>query len=249
VSVKFHIEDRLAVVTLARPHCLNAISSDLLDALLSSLQKAEASIADVVLLEAEGRAFCAGDDLTELGSSTPTLPYAQHFVARLQDVTRQIMFGTKIVVCAAQGYMVGGGAAWPLNADFSIISDDAVLFCPEVGYGMFPSGGATFLLEARCGSTRAAEILWRAKRVNAVELLEDGIVGSCVPRGELSLTARALANSLADLPASSRLRIKQQRILSKRDQTEAAMTLEAEYCIAAALDPLVQKSVMETHTK
>ncbi len=243
--VKFHIEDRVAIITLARPECLNAISSALLDAFAACLMKAEASTADVILLEAEGRAFCAGDDLTELSAIEPTQFYAEDFVMRLQNISRLIMFGTKPVVCAAQGYIVGGGGAWPLNADFSIIAEDAILFCPEVGYGMFPSGGVTFLLEASCGAARAAEILWRAKRIDAAALIANGIVGSCVPRPALASAARSLANEIADLPASSRSRIKQQRIGRVRDQVEAAMAIETEYCIASALDPMMRANVKD----
>jgi enoyl-CoA hydratase/carnithine racemase len=246
VAVKFHIEGRLAIVTLARAERLNAISSALLDGLSACLSQAHASDTDVIVLEAEGRAFCAGDDLTELGESVATPAYAQDFVGRLQDITRQIMFGDKLVVCAAQGYIVGGGAAWPLNADFAVVGDDAILFCPEVGFGMYPSGGATYLLEASCGAARAAQILWRAQRVDAATLVSHRIVGSCVPRAELSGAARTIATELAQLPATSRMRIKQQRVRLKRDPTEAAMAIETEYCIASALDPQMRANVIAT---
>jgi enoyl-CoA hydratase/carnithine racemase len=243
VLVKFHIEDRIAVVTLNRPDRLNAISSGFIDALLSTLALAERSDADVILLEAEGRAFCAGDDLEELVTLEPTPDHVNGFVKRIQDVSRMLMFGSKPVICAAQGYVVGGGAAWPLNADFSVVADDCTMFCPEAGWGMFVSGGVSVLLADCCGTARANEIIWRAQRVGAKELLSLGIVGSVVPRAELASAARALAEEIAALPAASRRRMKALRTELLCDKVEAAMAIESRFCIEAGLDPAMRSHV------
>jgi enoyl-CoA hydratase/carnithine racemase len=243
VLVKFHLEDHIAVVTLNRPDRLNAISSEFIDALLSALAQAEQSNADVILLEAEGRAFCAGDDLEELVNLDPTPDHVNSFVRRIQDVSRLLMFGSKPVICAAQGYVVGGGAAWPLNADFSIISDDCTMFCPEAGWGMFVSGGMSVLLADCCGTSHASNMIWRAERVGAQELMARSIVGSVVPRAELASAARALANEIAALPAASRRRMKAVRAELLRDKMEAAMGIESRFCIEAGLDPVMRHHV------
>jgi enoyl-CoA hydratase/carnithine racemase len=243
VLVKFHIEERIAVITLARPERLNAISSSLLVAFADALDRAAASAADVILLQAEGRAFCAGDDLAELAANEPTADHATGFVARLQDISRKLMFGGKPVICAAQGYIVGGGAAWPLNADFSILANDAVMFCPEANWGMFPSGGVTALLPACCGPVRANEILWRGLKVGGEELVANGIAGQSVPKEELAAAARTLANEIADLPATSRRRMKALRVAQWQDHIEAAMAIESRYCIESSTDPEMRAKV------
>jgi enoyl-CoA hydratase/carnithine racemase len=243
VLVKFHLEEQIAVITLNRPDRLNAISSDFIDALLSALAQAERSEADVILLEAEGRAFCAGDDLEELVNSDPTPNYVNRFVKRLQDVSRKLMFGEKPVVCAAQGYVVGGGAAWLLNADFSVVADDCAMFCPEAAWGMFVSGGVSVLLADCCGTARANAMIWQAERVNAPELRARGIVGKVVPRGELATLARALAHDIAVLPAASRRRMKALRTELLRDKVEAAMAIESRFCVEAGLDPVMRQHV------
>jgi enoyl-CoA hydratase/carnithine racemase len=248
VPVKFHLEERIAVVTLTRPERLNAISSDLLDAFAAALNQAEASTTDVILLQAEGRAFCAGDDLAELVSTEPTIEYATDFVSRLQDISRKLMFGSKPVVCAAQGYIVGGGAAWLLNADFSILADDAVMFCPEAQWGMFPSGGVTALLPACCGPVRASEILWRGLKVQAYDLVGFGIAGQAVTRDELAATARVIASEIADLPLSSRNRMKALRHDQWRDRIETAMAIESCNCIESATDPIMQAKVRKARS-
>jgi enoyl-CoA hydratase/carnithine racemase len=248
VPVKFHVEGCIAVITLSRPDRLNAISSALLDAFSACLVQAEASVADVILLEAEGRAFCAGDDLAELAANEPTQEYATDFVARLQDISRRLMFGSKPVICAAQGYIVGGGAAWPLNADFSIVADNAILFCPEASWGMFPSGGVTALLPACCGPVRANEIIWRGVRVGATQLVANGIAGQLVPAAELAEAARALANEIANLPEASRRRMKKLRAHQWRERIETAMAIESRYCLESALDPAMRAKVKDAQT-
>lgn len=241
--VKFHLEDRIGVVTLARPERLNAISSQLLDAFSLCLDQAENSTADVILLQAEGRAFCAGDDLAELSAQVPTADFAADFVARLQGMSRKLMFGSKPLVCAVQGYIVGGGVAWLLNADVSIVADDIVMFCPEAKWGMFPSGGVTALLPACCGPVRANEIIWRGRKMGADELVAIGVAGQSVPNEELAGAARALANEIADLPLSSRRRMKLLRLAEWQDRIEAAMTIESRYCIESALDAEMRAKV------
>jgi enoyl-CoA hydratase/carnithine racemase len=243
VLVKFHIEDQIAVVTLNRPERLNAISSDFIDAFLGALDEAESSEAGVILVEAEGKSFCAGDDLEELVSSTVSADYIRDFVTRLQNISRRLMFGAKPVICAAQGYVVGGGAAWTLNADFCLVADDCKMFCPEAGWGMFVSGGVSVLLADCCGTTRANEMIWRAERVGAQELLARGIIGSVVPRAELVSAARVLANEIAALPAASRRRMKTVRAELLHDRVETAMAIESRFCVEAGLDPAMRQHV------
>lgn len=248
MPVSFQIEGRIAIVTLSRPDRLNAISSALIDAFLCGLDQAEASPADVILIEAQGRAFCAGDDLNELMATEATPEHALDFVTRLQDISRKIMFGSKPVVCAAQGYIVGGGAAWPLNADHTIVADNAVMFCPEAEWGMFPSGGVTALLPACCGPVRANEIIWRGQRVNADQLVTMGIVGQGVRLQDLPTEARELARQIADLPAPSRRRMKELRTSQWQDRIETAMAVEARYCIESALDPVMRAKVKDARS-
>jgi enoyl-CoA hydratase/carnithine racemase len=240
--VTYETRSGAALLTLNRPERLNAINRPLLDELLAGLDRAHADAAvDVIVLQANGRAFCAGDDLEEFGDQPPTPDVIEPFVARLQDVTRRMMLGSKPVICAAQGFIVGGGAAWPLNADFTIVADDATLFCPEAKYGLFPSGGATFLLSERCGPAIANEVLWLGKRLDATALLTHRIVSRVAPRDRLADEARALAAELLALPAASRRRYKQARIESIERALERALALEAQFCREAPTDPAVRE--------
>ncbi len=244
--VLYDANERIATITLNRPEKLNAIDTGLLTAFEGALSRAEESgDVDIVLLRGSGRAFCAGDDLEEFGQEAVEPVIAERFIARLQAITTHIMLGSKPVVCAVQGWAVGGGAAWPLNADFCVASDDAVLFCPEAGYGLFPSGGASILLAERCGPALANEVLWLGRKLTAEDLLAHGIVSRVVPRPALDNAARARARELCALPAVSRKRYKQARICAISARLTAAMAYESRCCMEAALDLEVRVRAMK----
>lgn len=235
--VNYGVDNGIATISLNRPQKLNAINYALLTELVAALEAAndDPEVA-VILLRGEGRAFSAGDDLEELQSATPDLETGRHFVDKLQSVTRLIMLGTKPVVCAAQGWMVGGGASWVLNADFVVVADDAVMVFPEARHQLFNSGGASILLAERCGPDRAAELLWLGERVDAASMLRDRIVHRVVARDALDDSARARAEEVAALPKGSRQRYKAARAAAVKERLEKALDVEAESCIAAAMD-------------
>lgn len=239
----FERHDAVAVVSLHRAERLNAISFDLLGALLAALDRAaDDQAVGVILLRAEGRAFCAGDDLTEFLEGFGD-EKARAFIDRLQAVTRRIMLGTKPVVCAIHGAVVGGGAAWPVNADIAIAADDTRLFCPEAAFGLFPTGGMSMLLDERCGPARAAEILWLGERLGARDLLQERIVGRVVTRADLEDAALELADRLAALPPESLARLKTARAENIRPRLDAALARESRHCLAAGDSPEVRARV------
>jgi enoyl-CoA hydratase/carnithine racemase len=239
--VLYRVEDGVGIVTLNRPARLNAIDTSLLESLNAVLALAnEARDVDVILLEGAGRAFCAGDDLEEFETLSVTQEIVESFNERLQRVTRHLMLGPKPVVCAAQGWIVGGGAAWPLNADFTIVADNAAMFCPEAGFGLFPSGGVTILLAERCGPVAANEILWLKKQIDAQDMLALRLVHRVVPLAALAGEAMVLAQTLRTLPEASRRRFKQARVNDIRERLERALDFEARCCTEAAMDLTVR---------
>lgn len=231
----------VARVTLNRPRRLNAINAHLAAQLAAALARAVASeTAEVVILDAAGRAFCAGDDLEELAAGTIDAKGAEAFVGHLQDATRAMMFGDKPVICSAQGWIVGGGAAWPLNADFCLVAEDAVLFCPEASHGLFPTGAASVLLPERAGAVVANQVLWLGARLNAQQMVAHGLAHAAVPPDRLAQEAEELARRLLALPAVSRRRLKQARANDLRERLERALTFETRCCLDAAVDPQVR---------
>jgi enoyl-CoA hydratase/carnithine racemase len=236
-TVQLERKGAVAIITLNRPDCLNAISDRLLTDFQARLDEAAADAhARVLVLRSAGRAFCAGDDLTELAQSSYDVEHATNFIARLQHITRSLMLGRQTVICAVHGYIVGGGVAWPLNADFAVFADDAILFTPEASHGLFASGGATLLLARRCGQETANRILHFGDRIDASSLLRMGVAGEVVRKDALERRTMELAEQLCALPADSLIRLKAANAELIRDDLEKALAVEAKYCIEASLD-------------
>jgi enoyl-CoA hydratase/carnithine racemase len=226
-------------ITLNRPQRLNAIDMAMLDALDAALAGAEADPGvHAILLAGAGRAFTVGDDLDEQQAiSAAGLGAIRRQVEVLQRVSQRMMFGAKPVVGAVQGWAVGGGFAWTLNCDFALWAEGARGFLPEIAFGLFVSGGASWLLPRLAGPMIAREMIFRGRRMTARELAEAGVASRVVAADRLATEAMALAQELATLPPDAVARAKRTFIEPDRAALGLAMQREAEACIAGAGDP------------
>lgn len=215
----------VSVVTLNRPERLNAIGGNLLADLHDVLVRAQADPATrVILLTGAGRAFCAGDDLKEYAQQSATPDSIARTCEEIQQITRDLMFGPKLVVGAVHGYAVGGGFEWVLNCDLVVAADNLVCFFPEMGLGHFVTGGVTWLLPQALGHQRAMELMVLGERQDAQSLLRLGLVNRVVPLDRLLPEAIALAHQVASRSAGATTRLK--RVLSTQTQLAAALELE-----------------------
>ena len=232
-------EGPVRVVTLNRPERLNAIDMAMLDGLDAAFAGAEADAhVRAVLLAGAGRAFSAGDDLeAQLAISAAGHDAVVRQVEVLQRISERILFGAKPVVGAVQGWAVGGGFAWTLNCDFALWAEDARGFLPEIAYGLFVSGGASWLLPRLAGPAFAREMILRGRRMSARDLQAAGVAHRVVASDRLREEALALARELADLPPEGVARVKRALVEPDRAALAAAMRREAEACIVGASDP------------
>ena len=229
----------VCVITLNRPARLNAINPALLDRLNAALARAGADerIGAIVLTGA-GRAFCAGDDLVEQQSMRDADEATiAGFVDDIQQVTRHLMFGDTPVVAAVRGWAVGGAFSWPVNCDFSVWSNDARAFFPELKIGLYPSGAVTFLLPLQVGPACAREMLYTSRKYTAAELLACGLASEVVPGDRLLDTAIARAQALAASPPQARRALKRGLVEPHRAAIEAALEAEAAAVIATMRNP------------
>jgi len=232
-------EGPVRVITLNRPERLNAIDMEMLDGLDAALADAESAAGvRAILLQGAGRAFTVGDDLdAQQEISASGLGAVRRQVEVLQRISERMLFGAKPVVGAVQGWAVGGGFAWTLNCDFALWAEDAKGFLPEIAYGLFVSGGASWLLPHLAGPMVAREMILRGRRMTAPELFAAGIASRVVPARRLQAEAMALAQELAALPPEAAGRAKRALVGPNRAALRLAMQAEAEACIAGASDP------------
>jgi enoyl-CoA hydratase/carnithine racemase len=230
----------LRVITLNRPHRLNAITPELLDDLVAALIAAnrESSVRCIVLTGA-GRAFCAGDDLKEFDDQVGDVSETRAYVERIQDVTRAMMFGEKPVVGAIRGWAAGGGLEWVINCDFAIAAKGTRFFFPEVSLGVFVTGAVTALLPAIVGLRRAREMIMLGEKFDADQALSWGLLRQVTEDADLMPEALSLARRIAALPPGPVRDLR--RSLVPRAALEAAMEVETEATVRGFLDPETAK--------
>lgn len=201
------IEDDGAVrrLVLCRPDELNTITPQLRDELDAGLEDADRDPdVKVVLVTAEGRAFCAGFGLDWSTAAQPPADRVWDTVADVQMIGR---FGntfaklhtiSKPTVAAVQGWCIAGGTDMVLNADLIVAGESARFGYPPARVWGVPE--APWVWVARLGLERAKRYLFTGDELTAAEAAAAGMILECVPDAELQARANALAQRMALLP-------------------------------------------------
>lgn len=191
-------EDRIAVVTLNRPHAMNALSRALrleLAAALRGLDE-EAEIRAIVLTGAGTRAFTAGLDLKELGGDAAGLAAANATGADDNPVLAVEQCRTP-VIGAINGAAITGGFELALACDILIASSDARFADTHARIGIMPGWGLSQKLARIVGIHRAREMAFTGNFIDAATAAAWGLVSRVVAPEALLPAARALANDIA----------------------------------------------------
>jgi 2-(1,2-epoxy-1,2-dihydrophenyl)acetyl-CoA isomerase len=191
------MEGDVAVVRLNRPDRLNALTRDMLDLLAATLRRAAEDGARAVLLTGEGRAFCAGADLTaSVGMRDSGESLRRHYnpvIATMAELPIPI-------VSAVGGAAAGAGVSIALAADIIVMAQSAYLLLAFANIGLVPDAGATWLIGKAAGRAKLLEMALLGERLPAGEALEAGLVNRVVEDGALADVAHGLATKLAGMP-------------------------------------------------
>jgi 2-(1,2-epoxy-1,2-dihydrophenyl)acetyl-CoA isomerase len=230
MTLQTELTDQVLSVRLDRPERLNAIDEPTARALLDTLERAAGS-ADVrvIVLRGNGRAFCAGRDLSE----APTA----EILALVQAVARAIAACPKPVLAVVHGWVVGAGVEWMLAADIVVAARGARFKLPEIGLGVFVTGGITRTLPGYAGLARAKGLLLLGEEFSAEEAGRWGLVWSVVDDERLDGEAARIVSRLAGFDPRVVGRFK--RVLNELglDRFEASLDLEARMQTELAVDP------------
>ena len=197
-TLLFEKKGAVAHISLNRPHALNAYNIQMRDDFSEVLAAAEDD-PDVhaVLITGQGRAFCAGADLTEFGAA-PSQAVARQ-VRWERDVWGQLVRLPKPVVVAMHGYCVGSGVEIALLGDLRLAGEDTIFALPEVQLGMIPAAGGTQTVPRNVPRGTAMDVLLTGRRFDAAEALAMGLVTRVVANDDLIDTAWAVADATAVL--------------------------------------------------
>ncbi len=196
-------EGPIGVVLLNRPEALNALSDDLMDALVQALEELDADEGvRCVVLGGSERAFAAGADIGELARSTPVDLYYQRRVERW-DAIRSLWTP---LVAAVSGFCLGGGCELAMSCDLIVASETAVFGQPETGLGIIPGAGGTQRLTRAVGKALAMDVILSGRRLSAREALAAGLVARVVAKEAWLDEAKRVARDIAEKgPVANRL--------------------------------------------
>ena len=196
-------EVSVGVVLLNRPQQLNALSDELMDELVGTLEELDRDEAiRAIVVGGNERAFAAGADIGELSQASAIDLYYQRRVERW-DAIRGLWTP---LVAAVSGFCLGGGCELALSCDLIVASETAQFGQPETGLGIIPGAGGTQRLTRTVGKALAMDVILSGRRLSAREALAAGLVARVVAREAWLEEAKRLAREIAEKgPVATRL--------------------------------------------
>jgi len=228
-QIRFETGDRIARITLNRPDRLNSFTAQMHAELRDALARVTGDDdARVLVLTGAGRAFCAGQDLSDRAVAPGAAPV--DLGASIEDNYRPLVLSIRNlplpVVCAVNGVAAGAGANIALACDIVIATKSASFIQAFCKIGLVPDSGGTYFLPRLVGSARAMGLAFFGDRVSAEQAAEWGLIWKCVDDGEFVATTDAMAAQLADAPTAGLAAIKRALYASSGNTLEQQLDVE-----------------------
>ncbi len=235
-TVLLDIADRVATVTLNRPEKLNALNSELMDALVPAIENvAEDKEVRCVVITGAGRGFCAGGDIADMASGA-ALP-DENPVTRLrrrEEVSRLLHEMPKPTIAMINGPAAGAGLSIALACDIRIAGESARMGTAFVRVGFSGDYGGTWMLQRLVGPAKARELYFTGELIDAREAERIGLVNRTVPDDRLASETRTLAERIAKGPPIALARMKQNMNLGLVSDYSTLLDSEAEGMVMSA---------------
>src|SRR3982074_3559842 len=200
------IEGPIATITLNRPAAFNSIDLSIAKKLEQLSAEVEANDdVRVLVIEGEGRAFCAGGDLQTIGAAAadniaPVVgELLKHYHAFIETVRRM----PKIVLSSVHGSAAGAGMGLACVAHLCTAADDARFTPAYAKIGVSPDGGSTVGMVGTVGTRRALQIFLAEDGFSAQQAHDWGLVAGVVPAAELKAATQKFAERLAQNPPAA----------------------------------------------
>jgi enoyl-CoA hydratase/carnithine racemase len=189
----------VAVLTLNRPHAMNALSGELIDALHQEFDRlARDKAIRCVVIEARGRAFSTGHDLREVASSRDHA-FHHDLLTRCSAMMMAIRALPQPVIAKVQAIATAAGCQLVAACDLAVASSDATFATSGINNGLF-CGTPSVAVGRNVGAKRALDMLFTGQSIDAATALRDGLVSRVAPPDRLDHETMALAVHIAAQP-------------------------------------------------
>jgi enoyl-CoA hydratase len=192
--VLIETRERVGLIRLNRPEALNALNSELMQALVEALQTFDADPAiGAIVITGSDRAFAAGADIKEMAEASTVQMLSSDPISRWDAIQRV----RKPIIAAVSGWCLGGGCELAMACDMIIASETAKFGQPEINVGVIPGAGGTQRLTRAVGKAIAMEMVLNNRTLTAQEALTFGLINRIVPPQATLEEALALAGEIA----------------------------------------------------
>ncbi len=191
--IDYSCDDHLSVITINRPEKANALTGDMLRALIDAVDKARESRA--VILTGIGKIFSAGASLDEVKTGLATDPAWEILSQKIADLSG-------LTICALNGTLAGGAFGMALACDLRIAVPDAKFFYPVLKMGVYPQPSDPARMKALIGPSRTKMILLSAQKIESDAALRWGLIDDIVAPDALMDRANQLAATARATPLS-----------------------------------------------
>ncbi len=202
--IKKHIQGPIATVELSNPQARNALGPEMLGAIADAVQELNSlSTVRVIVIAAEGKAFCAGANLKYLQQIRESDPMSNLADSQFMRVCFQhIYMSPKITIAKVQGDAIAGGCGLATVCDYIVAADHARFGFTEVAIGFVPAIVGVYA-QRKLGENKARHMLLRGHLMSAEEARQEGLVYRVVSPEDLDSTVNNLAEELSKHPTSS----------------------------------------------
>jgi 2-(1,2-epoxy-1,2-dihydrophenyl)acetyl-CoA isomerase len=229
-------EGSVVWITLNRPAVYNSFDGTMMSAFHQALDRAgQDDAVRCVIIQGAGKAFCAGQDLSEFLNSEGKLPalstlaFDKIVEERYKPMILKIVHLQKPVIAAVNGVAAGAGANLALACDLVVASASANFIQAFSQIGLVPDAGGTYFLPKLVGKQRALAWMMLGDKISAATAKESGMIYDWVDDAQFSERVQALANRLAHLPTKALAYTKKLIHLASEHNLEDQLMAEGHY--------------------
>lgn len=233
--VKTEMNESVLKITLNRPDKFNSFNREMALQLQAALDKAATDSAiRAVYLTGEGKAFCAGQDLSEaMDTSGPGIEriVREHY----NPIVLKLRALEKPVICAVNGVAAGAGANIAFACDVVIAAASVSFIQAFSKIGLVPDNAGSFFLPRLIGFGKASALIMLGDKVSAADAEKMGMIYKVVDDANLHTEAMQTAKTLANMPTKALGYSKRMLNHSMNNTLEQQLEMEAELQVKAAL--------------
>lgn len=189
-------QSNVVTLTMSRPEAMNALNGALIDALWREVERVcvRRDVRALVLAGSD-KAFSAGADLKERREMTPEQTRA--FLRKIRGIMDIVERVPQPTIAAVEGVAFGGGCELALSCDIRVLGRNAKIGLTETSLGIIPGAGGTQRLPRLIGASKAKELIFTARRLDAEGALAWGLANHVVDAGFAVSKAQAIAAEIA----------------------------------------------------